>query len=181
MFKKIFDIITTVLVAAVVVLAILLGGVRLIGFTPYTILSPSMSPKYLPGDLVYVKKTDPEKIEAGDVLTFVANDELTVVTHRVAEVDRESRCFYTKGDANDTRDASPVLYENALGTVRFSIPKLGFLANYLSGTRGKYVAVAVLCVLALIFVIPDLFKPKKNDSVKESEKTEIKDPSEEDK
>ena len=45
-FKKIYSLMTNILVAVVVILAILLVGVRLVGLTPYTVLSGSMEPTY---------------------------------------------------------------------------------------------------------------------------------------
>ena len=80
--KKLWNMITTVLVALVVILAILLVGVRVIGLTPYVVLSGSMEPTYHTGSLIYVKKVDPFKIKAQTPITFMM-DEDTVATHRV--------------------------------------------------------------------------------------------------
>ena len=44
--KTVWNVITTVLVALVVVLAILLVGVRVVDLTPYVVLSGSMEPTY---------------------------------------------------------------------------------------------------------------------------------------
>lgn len=159
--KKIWNVITWVLVLMVVVIAVALAGTRFLGYTPYAVLSPSMIPKYQVGDLVYVKSTAPEEIEIGDVITFVANEDLLVVTHRVAECDKENRCFITKGDANDVTDAAPVLYENVLGVVTFSLPKLGYVSMYLSTTSGKYVGIAVVLTMLLLFILPEVFKTEK--------------------
>lgn len=155
--SKIWSIFTWLVVAVVALLAIALVGVRLVGFQPFMVLSPSMTPKYGVGDLVYAKPTEPEAIEVGDVLTFVAGEDGTIVTHRVAEADRENRCFYTKGDANDSRDMSPVAYENVVGVVRFSLPKLGYLSAYLLSSSGRYAAIAAVLVIVLIMVLPELF------------------------
>ena len=159
MAKKVINIVSTVIVVIFVAFAVLLVGVRAIGFTPFAILSPSMSPKYMPGDLIYVKNVPPEKIKKGDVLTFVISDN-TVVTHRVDDVDREKKCFYTKGDANTTRDTSPVYYDNTLGVVKFSIPKLGYVSNFISTKNGRYIAGACIVVLILLFLLPEFFKGK---------------------
>ena len=69
--KTIWNIITTVLVALVVVLAVLLVGVRVVGLTPYVVLSGSMEPTYHTGSLIYVKKVDPSPIEPGTPITFM--------------------------------------------------------------------------------------------------------------
>ena len=46
-----------------VVMAVLLVGVRFLGYTPFVVLSPSMAPTYLPGTLVYVRERPFEQIE----------------------------------------------------------------------------------------------------------------------
>lgn len=157
-FAKLWSVFTWLLVGIIVLLAVALVGVRLLGFQPFAVLSPSMTPKYEVGDLVYVLPTDPEKIEVGDVLTFIANAEGVVVTHRVVEMDRENGCFYTKGDANDSRDGSPVVYENVVGVVKFSLPGLGYVSSYLSSDSGRYAVIAVALAVILLAILSELFR-----------------------
>ena len=128
--KKIGNVVTTVLVVAVVLLAIALAGVRLFGLQWYTVLSGSMEPAYPVGALLYDKKVDPAQLRPGDVITFMLDEE-TIVTHRIVEVvpDEEDPSvirFRTKGDANAAEDGSLVHYKNVLGTPVFAIPKLGY-------------------------------------------------------
>ena len=118
--KTVWNVITTVLVALVVVLAILLVGVRVVGLTPYVVLSGSMEPTYHTGSLIYVKKVDPFTIESGTPITFMM-DEDTIATHRVVQVvpdetDASVVRFQTKGDANDAVDGSLIHYKNVIGT-----------------------------------------------------------------
>ena len=157
-FKAVWSVFTWMLVAVVMLIAVALVGVRLLGYTPYAILSPSMTPKYKVGDLVYVKKIAPAELSVGDVVTYVANKDLVLVTHRVDAIDAENGCVYTKGDANKDRDASPVYFENIVGVVKFSLPKLGNLSIYLSSESGKYVCAAALFSLLLLFILPELIK-----------------------
>ena len=84
--RKLWNFISTLLVIIVVILAILLVGVRLVGLTPYTVLSGSMEPTYHVGSLIYVKDVLPEKIEKGMPITFVVNEDLLVATHRVVDI-----------------------------------------------------------------------------------------------
>ena len=107
-FKKIWNVLSVILVALVVILAVLLVGVRLVGLQPYTVLSGSMEPTYPVGSLIYVKATDPQDVEVGQPITFVLNEDLVVATHRVIEIDEENQHFYTKGDANEAADGQPV-------------------------------------------------------------------------
>lgn len=162
--KKVWNIVSGILVAAVVVLAALLVGARLLGFQVYTVLSGSMEPNYHVGSLVYVKSASSDEIKVGDAITFVIESG-GKVTHRVTEcTENDSGIAYkTKGDANETEDAGLVSYQNVLGKVHFSIPKLGYLSNYIQSTSGKYMTIAAVAVLLIFCFIPDIFsKTKKN-------------------
>lgn len=159
--KRVWEHITAVLVAIIVVLAILLAGVRLVGLQPMQVLSGSMEPVYPVGSLIYVKAVDYTKLAAGDVITFML-DEDTLATHRIVEVvpDEEAPAvlrYRTKGDANDAEDGSLVHYKNVVGTPVFSMPQLGYLANYIQNPPGTYIAVSVGAVLLLLVLLPDLF------------------------
>ena len=164
--KKILNGITTVLVALVVVIAILLVGVRLVGLKVYTVLSGSMEPTYHTGALLYVKACEPEEIEEGDPISFVMDGSLTVATHRVIEIDEVEGCFYTKGDANETPDAAPVYYENLIGKPVFSIPYMGYLANYIQSPVGRGIAIIVGIIILVMALLPDLLKKKTADDSK---------------
>lgn len=181
--RKIWESVTTLLVAVVVILAVLLVGVRLVGFQVFTVLSGSMEPTYHAGSLIYVKEVDYTEIEAGQVITFML-DEDTVATHRVVEVvpdenDSTVLRYRTKGDANDAEDGSLVHYKNVIGSPVFTIPKLGYLANFIQNPPGMYIAISAGAVLLLLVFLPDLIfedekegdKKKVKEDVKEDEKS----------
>ena len=173
--KKIGNVVTTVLVVAVVLLAIALAGVRLFGLQVYTVLSGSMEPAYHVGALLYDKKVDPAQLGPGDVITFML-DEDTIVTHRIVEVvpDEEDPSvirFRTKGDANDAEDGSLVHYKNVVGTPVFSIPRLGYVANYIQHPPGMYVAISGCAILVLLTFLPDLFADEEKVPPKEKKKS----------
>ena len=83
--KKIWNVLSSILVALVVILALLLVGARIVGLQVFTVLSGSMEPTYHTGSLIYVKKIDPYTIKEGQPITFML-DENTVATHRVVGV-----------------------------------------------------------------------------------------------
>lgn len=164
--KRVWNIVTSILVALAVLLAIALVGVRLLGFRVYTVLSGSMEPTYHTGSLIYVKDVDPYELEKGDVITFML-DEDTVATHRIVEVvpdesDPAVVRFKTKGDANAAEDGSLVHYKNVIGSPVFTIPYLGYFADYIQHPPGTYVAIAVGAILLLLVFLPDLFSSDKN-------------------
>ena len=167
--KKIWNFVTTLLVALVVVLAILLVGVRVVGLNPYVVLSGSMEPTYSVGDLLYVKSVDPDSVKIGDPITFVLNEDLVVATHRVVAIDAESRHFTTKGDANKTEDANPVHFNNLVGVPVFAIPLLGYVSAYIQSPPGMYVAIALGVVLLAAVFLPDLLTKKKEDKQEDAQ------------
>ncbi|MCR5010099.1 MAG: signal peptidase I [Clostridia bacterium] len=159
-FKKIWSIISTVIVVLAVILAVALAGVRLLGFQVYTVLSGSMEPTYHVGSLIYVKKVDPADVKVGDPITFVLNEDLVVATHRVVDIktdDQGAIRFITKGDANDTADGGDGVHQNnLLGRPVFTIPYLGYLSSFIQHPPGTYLAIAVGAVLLLLVFLPDL-------------------------
>ena len=113
--KKVWDITSTVLVILAVLFAVLLMGARLLGFRVYNIISGSMEPVYNRGDLVYVQPVkNISQLKVGDVISYVQNEELVVVTHRIVRIDPEQNRVHTKGETNDTEDP-PVHFNNVIG------------------------------------------------------------------
>ena len=159
--QKVWNVVTTAIVAVVVILALLLVGVRLFGMQVFTVLSGSMEPTYHTGSLIYVKDVDYRDLKEGDVITFMLSED-TVATHRIVglvpdENDPSIMRYRTKGDANDAEDGSLVHYKNILGTPVFTIPKLGYVANYIQNPPGSYLTISGGAVLLLLVFLPDLF------------------------
>lgn len=166
--KKIWNIVSTALVVLIVLCAVFLMGSCLLGFQCYNVISPSMEPEYGVGDLIYVKHTDPATIKEGDVITFLVNEDLVVGTHRVVRVDRENKRFYTKGDANEIEDQSPVHFNNVIGVPKFSIPRLGYVSDFVQNPPGMYITIGVGIILILIVFVSDLIGKKKKEDDPES-------------
>lgn len=161
MAKKIWNIVSTVLVVLVVLCAIFLVGSRILGYRMYNVVSGSMEPTYSVGDLLYVKEVDVYDIEVGDPITFVLNDELTVATHRVVRVDAEQQRFYTQGDSNKTEDSGFVHFKNVIGVPKFAIPLLGYVSNFVQTSPGIYITIGVMILLVVLVFLPDLLRKKK--------------------
>ena len=156
--QRVWNAATTVLVVLVVILALLLVGVRLVGFRPKCVLSGRMEPTYHTGSLIYVRPCAPEDVQVGDPITFVVNEELDVVTHRVVSIDAENQHFYTKGDANAAPDGAPVYFKNLIGRPVFTIPYLGYVSHWISNPPGMYLAIALALVLILLTFLPDMLR-----------------------
>ena len=170
--KKIWNVVSTVIVAIVVLCAVFLMGSRLVGFQCYTVISGSMEPKYMVGDLLYVREVDFEDIKVGDDITFILNDELVVATHQVVRIDTEKQRFYTKGIANEVEDSEPVHYKNVIGVPKFHIPKLGYVSDFVQNPPGMYITIAAGAVLLILVFLPDMLPRKKEADPATSEENE---------
>jgi signal peptidase len=173
--EKIWNIVSGILVAVIVVLAILLAGVRLVGLRPFAVLSGSMEPTYHVGALIYVKACDPEEVQVGDAITFVLDEDLNVATHRVIDIDAENEHFYTKGDANNAADGSPVYFKNLIGRPVFTIPYLGYISNWITNPPGRYVALTAAVIFLVLLFLPDALKKADEADRRAAEKKREKD------
>lgn len=122
---------------------------RICGFSILAVETGSMGESCPAGSLIIVDNCSPEDVRVGDVISFVANEWLVTVTHRVVEVDEEKQLFYTRGDANNTADSSPVLFENLIGKVRIKIPLLGYVFIWAHTKGGKIVIALGLTLMAV--------------------------------
>lgn len=159
--KKIGNVASTVIVILVVLCAVFLMGSRLVGYRCFTVVSGSMEPTYSVGDLLYVKAVSPSSIKVGDPVTFIANEELVVATHRVVRIDAANSRLYTKGDANEIEDNDPVHFNNIIGVPSFSIPLLGYVSNFVQSSPGMYITIGGGIVLVLLVFLPDFIGKKK--------------------
>lgn len=174
--KKLWSVLSTLIVIAVVALAILLAGVRIVGLTPYVVLSGSMEPTYHTGSLIYDKKVDPFTLKEGDVITFMVSED-TLATHRIVGVvpdedEPGTIRFRTKGDANDAEDGTLVHYKNVVGTPVFTIPYLGYFSNWITHAPGKYITITAAVVFLILLFLPDMLKKADEADKKAAERKE---------
>lgn len=169
--SRIFNFILTLSMIIVVLIAIALVGVRLIGLTPYAVLSGSMEPGYHVGSLIYDEDVTQSDLKVGDVITFTVAEN-TVATHRIVEIvpdieDTELLFFRTKGDANDYADAELVDPRNIKGRAVFNIPLLGYVSNFVTTFPGKYISMAFMVIIIAMAIWPEddeKIKGGKNDN-----------------
>jgi signal peptidase len=148
-----------VMVAVLALAAAVVAVPRLLGAVPLTVLTGSMEPTHSPGDVVVVQPVDTDRVDVGDVITFqpVSGDP-TLVTHRVVGVLRADGAvtgFVTRGDANPIDD-DPILPDQVMGRVVYSIPLVGHLT---SASWGPAVATAgaigLIAYGGWLLVVPD--------------------------
>lgn len=118
---------------------------KIIGYRSYTVLSGSMEPEFYPGDLVITKHKSKTDINLDDIVTFRDNEGV-IITHRIIEA--VDGGYITKGDNNNVEDTDVLKEKNLIGEVKFSIPKVGYLINFLS----KPIIIAVEMILLAVFI-----------------------------
>ena len=139
-----------------------------LGVTPLIVLSGSMEPQILEGELIFSTHIDPDDVREEMVISFF--DPLsttgTIVTHKVVEIidDGDGTISWrTRGINNNAHDSALVPEENLVGRYRFGIPFAGFVAMFMQSTPGLVVCVAVPLVL---FVGYDMLRRRKYDKSK---------------
>ncbi|MCI9259110.1 MULTISPECIES: signal peptidase I [Romboutsia] len=118
---------------------------EIIGYRSYTVLSGSMEPRFYPGDIVITKHKNKTDIKVNDIVTYRDNDGV-IITHRIIEETPEG--YITKGDNNNVEDAEVLTKENIIGEVKFSIPKIGYVMDFLS----KPMVIAAEMILLAVFI-----------------------------
>ena len=130
-----------------------------LGTTPMVVLSGSMSgtaeDHIEAGDLIFVGKTAPEELEKGDVIAFMENEGSTaVITHRIIDIDKDSEGnleFYTKGDANNAADQTPVSEKQLVGIYKSRIPRVGDFALFLHEPLGMAIFIGIPLIAFIIY------------------------------
>lgn len=150
----------------VILISLLLTAPRLLGFQLYHVISGSMEPGIPIGSLIITTKAEPENLQNGEVITFYGgNQQNSIIVHRIVENDYTQKQITTKGDANAQEDIKPVPYDQVLGKLLFSVPKLGFLAAAMGTWSGKM----VFLMIALIgYVLKNVLFRAKNQPESET-------------
>ena len=140
--RKLWSVITTLLVAVMVILAVLLVGVRVVGLTPYAVLSGSMEPTYHVGALIYVKDVAPADITVGMPITFVVNEDLLLATHRVVDIQvlttRQEQVLDEAGNPVLDEAGNPVVEEIPLDEPTYYFQTKGDANDAVDGTPVHY-------------------------------------------
>ncbi len=153
---RIIQTVISVLCGILIIAACALGLPRLFGVQEFNVLTGSMSPELPPGTLVYVMPKEPAAIRPGEIVSFVMNEDLDVATHRVLRNDYDGKHLVTKGDANANED-DPIMYENVVGVVAFSVPYVGGLFDYVANdSHGRVVGIAVLLSVIVLAFAADM-------------------------
>lgn len=169
--KKAGNIASAVLLFVILIIGISIITGYILGFRFMAIKTGSMKNVYDVGTLVIVDKLPADEIQIGDIISYVADDSFTVVTHRVIDIDYENECIYTKGDMNNVADGSPVLFENLIGRVIMGIPFIGYLVIFVQGKVGRILVRIAVVIIIFICIQQLIYNKIKKRNEKKDEKT----------
>ena len=156
--------IALILVSVFVLLSVVLtpaGQVpQVLGYSVFRVMTGSMAPEIPENSLLVVKKTPPEEIEPGDVISFFAPDPAlkgAVNTHRVERIEEENGRYryITKGDANVIEDTYPPEDSLLVGRVVFTSYALGRAVSLLSN---PLVFGVIILLPLLIILLTNLYR-----------------------
>ncbi len=169
--KKAWNIIKTVAVLLVVVLAVSMmiftvisvttfnrNDRSLFGYKLYVVNSDSMAATdFDAGDLILVKETDPATLQEGDIITFLSQNSESfgeTITHKIrrATIDAEgTRGFITYGTTTGVDDDTVVTFPYILGKYQSRIPGLGTFFNFLKTTPGYFLCIFTPFMLIILY------------------------------
>lgn len=109
------------------------------GYGKAVVVTGSMEPAIMAGDLIVIHEQ--ADYRDGDIVLFEANSH---ITHRIVETTQTG--FITKGDANNVND-DEITKDQIVGKVVFTIPKIGYVAEFLATPFGMLVLVLGLLLI----------------------------------
>lgn len=140
----------------------------------FTVISGSMEPKYVIGDVLISKKIDSSEIKVGDTISYLGKEGTfanKVVTHEVIDIEKDADgkyYFHTKGLANVIED--PIVYEDQLyGKVIYKSVILSFIYKIISTNIGLllFIVLPILYIVGSEILSVMLEKEEKRRKIKE--------------
>ena len=137
----------------------------------FQVASESMLPKYKVGDMIVVRKVEPETLEIGDSVTYLgksSNLKGLVITHEIIkkeEVDGEYH-FVTKGLMNEIEDPE-ITEQDIYGKVIYHSVFFSYISRLMLTATGYYIIfVSIGVCLAYDIITSYIIKEDEEDESK---------------
>ena len=128
--------------ALILVLYIGMQMMQWSGYEPYRILTGSMEPTLITGEIVLINTNDRDG-DVGDIIAFQLGEH--VVIHRIVEIASNGE-YKTKGDANPTEDFDTVGDTEMIGTLWMKLGPFKWFWDLFS-SRKKYALIVMLVLM----------------------------------
>ncbi len=169
--KAIFTLYRWILYPVIIIYLLLSVAPFAFGIRPYIVLSASMEPTIMTGALGYIDTKDCDDINTGDIVAYTMGDEMTVI-HRIVSINDDGT-YTTKGDNNEKEDFVTLHPSQIVGTVIYSIPKLGYITSWLQTKQGIIIAVGLMIVGLLSSWLQDRSDDDSEDNKSQNEPDKI--------
>jgi signal peptidase len=163
--RRLLRTVTTLALAAGVLLGAVLILPALLGIQRYVIVSGSMSGTYDRGSVVFDRVVPVASLKVGDVITYrppagAGPDHL--ITHRIAAIttdEQGTRVFRTKGDANEVADPWTFTLPSAeQARVAAGLPYVGHVVSALSDRRVRLIIIGLPAALIALSSLAALWR-----------------------
>jgi len=139
-------------VATLLGLALWAAAPAVIGWLPTTVMTGSMAPRIVPGDVVVSRPVAPDELRVGQVLLADDPDQAGHLRmHRFVDTGRGGSVV-TKGDANPERDSTAITRSDVHGVAFLRIPFVGTPLVWMRDGAWSKVALLVLAVAAVLWL-----------------------------
>ena len=174
---KILKVLSGCIFALIICFSLFVVSLRFLGETPdifgysfYYVLTESMEPEIMAGELILCESVEPEELQVGDIITYSGESgslQGKIITHKI--VDIKDGVFTTQGVANDIPDP-PVSASQILSKYVVTIPFAGILFSLINSKFG-FIFIVVIPLIILIVneltVIVKAFKEDKEEHLSE--------------
>lgn len=160
---------TTLLIVLVVLIIVLQrvtnGKITLGGYSIFIVVTESMVPKYVVGDMLLAKKVDINTIKIGDDVVYLGTTDTfagKIVTHQVIDIEgnEPNKIFHTKGINNMIED--PTITGNQIqGKVVTKLAILSLLTKIINNQYGFFFVIVIPIVILVFGVMMDVINDKK--------------------
>lgn len=150
------------------------NSVGLGGFRIFNIITKSMEPKYMVGDVLLSKEVKQSELKVGDDVVYLGEKSDFAgkyVTHQIVRIEKNSDGsdkFYTKGLANEIEDPS-INGSQIKGVIIYKIKILSYISKIIANLYSMYFIVFVPIGI-LIFINVLNFSKKGKEDTSESDK-----------
>lgn len=160
MFRKVINILSTILLILLILLVIFLFIMRITGNSPsifgyhvFRVSSGSMEPVLVKGDVILVKAVPADQISKNDIITYKSREgqmEGEMITHRVVtepKVVEGTYYFQTQGDAEGASLDPIVSFEQVEGKYVRKVPLIDKLYSFFLTPYGLITFIFIIILL----------------------------------
>lgn len=135
------------------------------GFRVFNVVTTSMVPEYVVGDVVVVKDVDPDTLKLGDDITYLGKEDSfknRVVTHRLIRIEETTvgKRFHTQGIANPAEDP-PITADQIYGKVVYKCIIISALAKLMNNMTLFYIVIFIPLAILIVMQIIDFANGRK--------------------